>query len=143
MSILSAIIQLGFDSRFDKLFWVDPFLWDDREPDQDTVQRPVEIAAFRSLARQAAVLRKRGLYINLSPLHIQAMQLEYRCKTDAPHFVGKEYLWISERMRNVPPLQVRALLEEASLAVMFRDILGMPMLHIDWNMDVPAIRRAA
>jgi hypothetical protein len=140
---LGEIIQLGFDEQDDKLFWIDQYLWDDRDPDQDTRKRPTEVAAFRSLARQAAMLRKRGLYINLSPLHIQAMQLEYRCKTDAPHFTGKEYVWVSERMRNVPPMQVKALLSEASLAVLFREVLGMPALYIDWNMDVPAIRRAA
>lgn len=140
---MQNVIQLGFDERDDKLFWIDQYLWDDRDPDQDTRQRPTEIAAFRSLARQAAALRKRGLYINLSPLHIQAMQLEYRCKIDAPHFAGKEYVWVSERMRNVAPTQVKALLGECSLALMFREILGMPMLHIDWNADVAAIRRAA
>lgn len=142
MSTLN-VIQLGFDSRDDKLFWVDPFLWDDRDPDQDTVQRPTEIAAFRSLARQAAVLRKRGLYINLSPLHIQAMQLEYRCKTDTVDWSGMEYEWISKRMRGVPPMKVKSLLGEASLAVLFREVLGMPALYIDWNADVAAIRRAA
>lgn len=140
---MSNIIQLGFDSRYDKLFWVDPFLWDDRESPPDTVQRPTEIAAFRNLARQAAALRKRGLYINLSPLHIQALQLEYRCKIDAPHFGGKEYVWISERMRGVPPMQVKALLGECSLALLFREILGLPALYIDWNADMATIRRAA
>jgi hypothetical protein len=140
---VSNVIQLGFDERYDKLFWVDPHLWDERDSPPDSIQRPTEIAAFRNLARQAAALRKRGLYINLTPLHIQAMQLEYHCKTDTVDWTGMDYEWISKRMRGVPPLQVKALLGEASLAVLFREILGMPALYIDWNADIAAIRRAA
>lgn len=130
---MSAIIQLGLlDKSDDKLWWCDPWLWDD-----DTVhnvQRPTEVAAFRKLFRQSRLLKKRGVYINLSPLHMTALRLEYHAMSKPPH-PDKVYQWISTRMPGVPPTQVKALLEECSLVTMLRDTLGMKPLVMDWEVE--------
>lgn len=127
------IIQLGLLSKEDdRLWWLDPYLWDLRDDAPDTVTRPTEVLALRGLFRQARLIRKKGLSINLSPWHIEALQWEYHCRREYPHFAGKEYQWVSEQM-GVPQLQVKALLDECSLAVLMRDLLHMPPLIIDWN----------
>ena len=133
------VIQLGFDSADDKLWWVDEFRWDLRdEPPEYYAQRPTEVEALAGLYRQARLLKKRGLYINLSPFHLEALRWEYHCRCEYPHFAGKEYQWVSEQM-GVPQLQVKALLDECSLAVLMRDVLHLPPLAVDWK-DTPVRR---
>jgi hypothetical protein len=127
---LNAIIQLGFDSRDDKLFWVDQWLWDDDTV--SSVQRPTEITAFRNMFRQARLLQKRGLFINLSALHLEAMRLEYRAMTTPP-MPANVYQWVSAKMHGVPPTQVKSLLEECSLVTLLRDAMGMRPITIDWD----------
>lgn len=127
---MSAIIQLGFDERDNKLWWVDAWLWDD-----DTiasVQRPTEAAAFRNMFRQSKLLQKRGIYINLSNLHIRVMQLEYKAltRTPVPDNVNE---WISQQLRYVSTLKVTAILDECELVTCIREAFGMPPLVIDWE----------
>jgi hypothetical protein len=68
----------------------------------------------------------------LTPLHIQALKLEYQCKQTYP-FYREIYQWVSERMPGTTPLQVRALLDECSFVILLRDVLDMRPLPIDWE----------
>lgn len=144
---MATIIQLAFDQEYDKLWWVDQHRWDTRTDDgmeePNTVYRPVEIAAFRRMYRQARYFKKRGLFINLTSLHIQAMTLEYQALSKAPT-PDNVNAWIADRMFGVMPNQVRALLDEASLAAMLREVLGLQPLVIDWQVGtVQRGKRAA
>ena len=142
MSILN-VIQLGFDERDDRFWWTDCYLWDIRDSVPDTVKRPTEDAAFRGLFRQSRLLKKRGVFINLSSLHLTAMYLEYQALSQPP-YPSNVYQWVSARMHGVAPTQVKALLDECSLVTLLRDALGMPALDIDWNRGaVHKGRRAA
>lgn len=132
------VIQLGFDERDNKLWWVDCYKWDDDTV--SNVSRPTEVTAFRKLFRQSRLLQKRGIFINLSALHMEAMRLEYRAMITPP-YPANVYQWVSQRMHGVSPTQVKALLDECSLVTLLRDALGMRPLEINWNADVQ--RRAA
>lgn len=145
--ILVAVIQLGLDRQDDRLFWwSDQHLWDTRtedgEEEPSTVKRPTERAALRQIYRQSRLLKKRGVFINLSPFHVEALQWEYYCRREYPHFIGKEYQWVSEQM-GIPHLQVKGLLDECSLVVLLRDALGLTPLDIDWQGGTLVKRRKA
>lgn len=137
-----AIIQLAFDERDDKFWWTDCHLWDIRDSVPDTVKRPTEDAAFRGLFRQARLLKKRGVYINLSPMHMTALQLEYHAMSKPP-YPDNVYAWVSARMHGVPPLQVKALLDECSLVVLLREALGMPAINVQWSDQPVIVKRVA
>jgi hypothetical protein len=137
---VSNVIQLGFDERDNKLWWVDQWLWDDDTI--SSIQRPTEIAAFRQMYRQSRLLKKHGVFINLSPLHRQIMVMEYSALNNEPK-PDNIYNWISARVRGIPPLQVKRILEECSLVVLLREVLSLPELVIDWPLEDVAKRKAA
>lgn len=137
---IATIIQLGLDPQDNRLFWVDMHLWDERDATPGTVQRPTETAAFRNLFRQSRLLSKRGVFINLTPLHLTAMRLEHQAMSTPPT-PKNVYAWVSERMGGVSHLQVKALLDECSLVVLLRDAFSMPALPIEW--ELPAVAKRA
>lgn len=139
---MTPIIQLGFDPQDNKLWWTDCHLWDTRDETPDTIIRPTEAAALRGLFRQARLLSKRGVYINLSPLHMEAMRLEYRALSTPP-YPDNVYAWVAQRMHGIPHLQVKALLEEVSLVVLLRDVLGLAPLAVDWTVEITPVKRVA
>lgn len=123
------VIQLGFDERDNKFWWVDQWLWDDDTV--SSIQRPTENAALRKLFRQSRLLKKHGVFINLSPLHRQIMVMEYSAMNSEPK-PDNIYNWISARVRGIPPLQVKRILEECSLVVLLRDVLSLPAVTMEW-----------
>ena len=136
----NAIIQLGFDERDNKLWWVDQWLWDDDTV--SSIQRPTEIAAFHKLFRQSRLLKKHGVFINLSPLHRQIMVMEYSALNSNPQ-PDNVYNWIAARVRGIPPMQVKRILEECSLVVLLREVLSLPAVSIEWPMEDVAKRKVA
>ena len=139
---MNPIIQLGIDPQDDRLWWCDMHLWDTIDETPDTAQRPTEQAAFRRMFRQARIIRKRGILINLSPLHIQVMRMEQSALIAEP-IPDNTYNWISARMHGIPPLQVKAILDECSLVVLLRDALHLPAIVVDWPMREGFAKRAA
>ena len=146
MSTLNNVIQLGFDPQDNRLWWCDMHLWqtqtEDGEEEPDTVKRPTEIRAFRNIYRQSRLMQKRGVLINLSPLHKQIMVLEYSAMTCEPK-PDNVYNWIAARMKGIPPFQVKNILDECSLVVLLREALSMPALVMEWPAEKVAKRRAA
>jgi hypothetical protein len=135
------VIQLSFDSRYDKLWWVDGFLWDDDSV--SCTHRPTEIAAFRQLYRQSKLLAKRGVFINLSPLHLRVLRLEHKAltRTPTPDNVNE---WISSQLAGVSVLSVNLILDECELVIALRETLGMNAIDIGWELDTEqAGKRAA
>lgn len=129
VSTLNNVIQLGFDSRDDKFFWIDEYIWDDNTV--ESIHRPTEIMAFRRMFKQSSVLRKNGISINLSQLHRHIMVMEYSAlNSETP--VPNIYNWISARVRGITPSHVEKILEECSLIMWLRDSLSLPALVIDW-----------
>jgi hypothetical protein len=141
-SVKLNVIQLGFDPQDNKLWWVDCFKWDTRDETPDTVTRPTEQLAFRGLFRQARLLSKRGVFINLSPLHMEALRLEYQAMSKPP-YPDNVNGWIAQRMHGVSQFQVRALLDECSLVVLLRDVLRMQPLEVQWAVEKVAGKKAA
>lgn len=139
---MTPIIQLGFDPADDRLWWVDMHKWDTRDETPDTVKRPTEQLAFRGLFRQSRLISKKGVLINLSPLHLTAMQLEYHALSRPP-YPDNVYAWVSARMRGVPPLQVKALLDECSFVVLLREALGLAPLAVQWSIDPVVVKHVA
>lgn len=139
---MAIITQLAFNPQDDRLWWVNMHLWDTQDETPDTVQRPTEQAAFRQMFRQARLLEKRGVLINLSPLHIQVMQLEQRALTAEP-LPDNPYNWISARMHGIPPLQIKAILDECSFVVLLREALGMQPIAVNWLTREQVLNRAA
>lgn len=138
---MNAIIQLAFDERDDKLYWLDPFIWDDDTV--ENVHRPTETAAFRKLLRQSKLLRLRGVFINLSPLHLRVMRLEHKALSNAP-IPSNIPAWISSQLVGVSVLSVNAILDECELVVALRETLGMSHIDIGWEYDTGnASKRAA
>jgi hypothetical protein len=142
-----VIIQLGlFNGADDRYWWCNSGIWDTRYEDgqeePSTVQRPTEIAAFKSLYRQSRLIRKRGVYVSLSPLHLQALRLEYQAMSRPP-VPDNIHLWVADRMRGVTQLQVKALLEEASFVILLRDVLGLAPLEVQWSEPMYTVKRAA
>ncbi len=137
---MAPIIQLGIDPQDDRLWWTDCFLWDDDSV--ENVQRPTEIAAFRRMFRQARLIKKRGVLINLSPLHVQVMRMEQSALIAEPT-PDNIYNWIAARMHGIPPLQVKAILDECSLVVLLRDALHLPAIVVDWPVRVDVAKKAA
>ena len=140
------VIQLGFDPEYDRLWWCDPFRWDTRtedgEEEPDTVKRPTEIRAFRNIFRQARLMQKKGVLINLTSLHREALRLEHAAMSRPP-YPDNVYGYISSRMIGVPPSQVKFLLDECSFVVLLREVLGMPALVMDWEVVPLVAKRAA
>jgi len=139
---LTPIIQLGFDPQDDRLWWCDQFKWDTTDETPDTIQRPTEQAAFRRMFRQARLIKKRGILVNLSPLHLQVMRMEQSALISEP-VPDNVYNWIAARMHGLPPLQVKAILDECSLVVLLRDALHMPAIVVDWPVRENVAKRAA
>lgn len=140
---MSNVIQLGLLSRQDdRYFWVDPWMWDLHDDIPDTVKRPTEILAFNRMFRQSRLIRKRGVLVNLSPLHMQLMRLEQSAMTANP-VPDNVYHWIAARVRGFTPLQIQAMLEECSFVVLLRDVLSLPPLAIEWQRPEVAARKAA
>lgn len=137
---MTPIIQLGFDPQDNKLWWTDCFLWDDDTV--ENIQRPTELAAFRRMFRQARLIAKRGVLINLSPLHLHIMRMEQSAMIAEPQ-PENVYNWISARVHGIPPLQVKAILDECSLVVLLRDALHMPAIVVDWPLREGAVQRVA
>lgn len=135
---MTIVIQMGLDRADDKLWYIDEYIWDDDTI--DTVHRPTEILAFRHLFRQSRMIRKRGLILQLSPLQREVMRWEYQAMRTVP-MPDNIHNWISARMYGLPPLQVKALLDECSYVVLLRDILDMQPLDLDW--ESPAVTRRA
>lgn len=143
---MSPIIQLGFDPQDDRLWWCDHHRWDTRfedgEEEPDTVSRPTEIIALRNIYRQSRLMSKRGVMINLTTMHREALRLEHQAMSKPP-YPDNIYGYVSSRMIGVPPTQVKFLLDEASLVVLLRDVLGLPALVMDWDVIEVAPKRAA
>lgn len=130
---MNIIIQPGlFNSADDKLWWSEPLLWDHGHI--STIWRPTEDEAFNRIYKQAKILRKKGVYINLSHYHLQAMKLEYQCKHHYG-FYRQVYEWIAERMSGFTKLQIKALLDEASIAFALRHALGLPEIDVQWDVE--------
>jgi hypothetical protein len=142
---MAPIIQLGLDPQDDRLWWCDMHRWqtqtEDGEEEPNTVMRPTEIRAFRNIFRQSRLMAKKGVMINLTPLHREALRLEHQAMSKPP-YPDNVYGFISSRMPGVPPTQVKFLLDECSLVVLLRDVLGMPALVMDWELPV-VVKRAA
>lgn len=136
------VIQLGFDPLDDKWWWVDQHKWDTIDETPDTVKRPTEQLAFRGLYRQSRLIKKRGVLVNLSPLHTECLRLEYHAMSKPP-YPDNVYNWISARIHGVPPLQVKAILDECSFVVLLREALGMQPLAIHWDAEIAVVKRAA
>lgn len=137
------VIQLGLFSRQDdKYWWVDQFIWDTRDSEPSTVNRQTEELAFRSLYRQSRLMKKYGVFINLTDYHMQIMRLEAAAMIAKPQ-PSNVYTWIAARMRGVSHLQIKAILDECSLVVLLRDVLRMPPLAIDWPMEEGRGKKAA
>lgn len=139
---MAPIIQLGLDPQDDRLWWVDIHKWDTREEIPDTVKRPTEQAAFRLLFRQSRAIQKKGILVNLSPLHLHIMRMEQSALIAEPT-PDNVYNWISARVHSIPPLQVKAILDECSLVVLLRDALHMPAIVVDWPVREAVVRKAA
>ena len=138
---LTPIIQLGFDPQDDRLWWCDQFKWDTTDETPDTIQRPTEQAAFRRMFRQARLISKRGILVNLSPLHLQVMRMEQSALISEP-VPDNVHTWIAARMHGIPPLQIKAILDECSFVVLLREVLGLPALVMDWELS-PAVKKVA
>lgn len=138
------VIQLGFDPQDNRLWWCDMHRWDTRtedgEEEPDTVKRPTEIRAFRNIFRQSRLMQKKGVMINLSTLHREALRLEHQAMSRPP-YPDNVYGYIASRMSGVPPTQVKFLLDECSFVVLLREVLGMPALVMDW--ELPAVAKRA
>lgn len=117
-------------------------LWDTRDEPPGTVKRPTEQLALRGLFRQSRLIQKKGVLINLSPLHLTALQLEYHAMSKPP-YPDNVYTWIAARMHGIPPLQVKALLDECSFVVLLREALGLPPLNMQWTLEPVVVKRAA
>jgi hypothetical protein len=128
----NVIIQLGFDERDTKLWWLDCFKWDDDSV--ENVNRPTEIAAFRRMYKQSRLLQKRGVFINLSALHLRVLRLEHKALTREvrPDNVSE---WISSQLAGVSILWVNKMLDECDLVIELRDALGMSQIDIEWNSE--------
>ena len=139
---MAVIIQLGLDPQYDRMWWCDQHKWDTRDETPDTVNRPTEIRALRGLYRQSRAIEKRGVLVNLSPLHIQVMRMEQSALISEPP-PDNVHNWIAARMHGIPPLQVKAILDECSLVVFLREALGMPALQIEWPVREVAAKLVA
>ena len=134
------VIQLGFDKHDDKLWWISPYIWDD-----DTVEnihRPTESAAFRQMFRQSKLLAKRGMFINLSSLHLRVLRLEYKALTRNPR-PDNVNEWISSQLAGVSVLSVNVILDECELVIALREVLGMSEINIGWEPDAANIGKRA
>jgi hypothetical protein len=129
---LNAIIQLAFDERDVKLWYLDAYKWDDDTV--SSVHRPTEIAAFRRMFRQAKLLQKRGVFINLSALHLRVLRLEHKALTREPR-PDNVNEWISSQLAGVSVLWVNKILDECDLVIELREVLGMSQLQIDWTVE--------
>jgi len=139
------VIQLGFDPQDNRLWWCDQHRWntrtEDGEEEPDTVKRPTEIRAFRNIFRQSRLMAKKGVMINLTQMHREALRLEHAAMSRPP-YPDNVYGYIASRMQGIPPTQVKFLLDECSFVVLLRELLGMPALVMDW--EVPdTVKRAA
>lgn len=142
---MTNIIQLGLDPQDDRLWWWDMHKWDVRDEIPDTVKRPTEQAAFRLMFRQSRALekfQKRGVLINLSPLHMNIMRMEQSALISEPP-PDNVYNWIAARVHGIPPLQIKAILDECSLVVLLRDALHMAPIEVDWPVREVAAKKAA
>ena len=142
---MAPIIQLGLDPQDDRLWWCDLHKWDIRDDIPDTVKRPTEQAAFRLLFRQSRALekfQKRGILINLSPMHQHIMRMEQSALIAEPP-PDNVFNWIAARIHGIPPLQVKAILDECSLVVLLRDALHMAPIVVDWPVREGVVRKAA
>lgn len=139
---MAVITQLAFDPQYDKLWWVDMHKWDTNDETPDTVQRPTEQLAFKGLYRQSRLIEKRGILVNLSPLHLQVMRMEQTALISEP-VPDNVYNWIAARMHGIPPLQIKAILDECSFVVLLREVLHLPALAVDWPVRDTAAKRAA
>lgn len=139
---MTPIIQLGFDPQDDKLWWCDMHKWDTRDETPDTVKRPTEQIAFRGLFRQARLIQKKGVLINLSPLHVKLMQMEQAALTAEP-VPENPYKWIADRIHGIPPIQVKAILDECSFVVLLREALGLKPIAVKWLSREQVLKRVA
>lgn len=143
---MAPIIQLGFDPQDDKLWWIDYHRFDTRtedgEEEPSTVHRPTEIMALRNIFRQGRLMQKRGVMINLTAMHMEALRLEHQAMSKPP-YPDNVYGFISSRMHGVPPTQVKFLLDECSFVVLLREVLGMPALVMNWERVADTKKRAA
>ena len=126
------IIQLAFDERDVKLWWLDAFKWDDDTV--SSIHRPTEIAAFRRMYRQSKLLQKRGVFINLSALHLRVLRLEHNALTRTPR-PDNISAWISSQLAGVSILWVNKMLDECDLVIELRDVLGMSQIDIEWQAE--------
>jgi hypothetical protein len=131
---VATIIQLDF-SAVDPLWWARVDLWREWET-ADTVERPTEDAALRAILRRARILEHRGFMLELSPLHEQAMRLEYQVKMYYPHYLDVAG-WVAERL-GTGKHQAVNILSEAEMICAAREIIGKPLVF-DWQ-AIPAPR---
>ena len=135
------VIQLAFDERDVKLWWLDFAIWDDDSV--SSISRPTEVAAFRRMYRQSKLLQKRGVFINLSALHLRVLRLEHKALTREPR-PDNISQWISSQLAGVSVLWVNKMLDECDLVIELRDVLGMSQIDVEWHAEpVQKGRKAA